>query len=312
MAAIRSIVEATEVATETYVLNVWTAFDATAQPLVAALATCALAVLGYLLFTGQLRTAQLLPRLFRWAILLVVLLNMPQIYTVAYPLVTEIPDALARFLLAEAGGLDEDRVLGMVESVLQAGAGSAGAVWKDSGYLDLSSHVVSLLLLVSGVALAVTAMTLLMLSKLAVGILLAVGPFPLALRLLEVGRGLFEGWLRQLLTFALVPVFIYSLIALNFGILGTASQQLTDATVANQLTLTNIIPFVLVAVANLLLLTQVLSWAGGVGGGVALATSTGAVLQGGHYLTRKYVQPLGRLAGRAGQAAARLSGGGAP
>lgn len=304
MAAVRSIIEATEDATELYVVNVWTSFDTVAEPLVLTVATISLAVLGYLMFTGHvtMQMHQLLPRLFRWAIILALLLNMPQLYAFAYPLVTAVPDAIAAFLLAEAGGLDEDAVLGMVETVMQAGMNAASEVWKSSGYLDLSSHVISGLLLITALALSIVAMVLLMLSKLAVGILLAVGPFPLILRLLDVGRGLFEGWLRQLLTFSLVPVFVYSLIALNFTILQSAQVQLVAATTTDQLTLTQIIPFVLVGIANLLLLTQVLTWAGGVGGGVALAISTGAILRGAQAVAQKVVMPGGRMVGRGVQA----------
>lgn len=304
MAAVRSIIEATEDATELYVVNVWTAFDTQAEPVVLAVATIALAVLGYLLFTGQLsmQLHQLLPRLFRWAIVLALLLNMPDLYAFVYPVVTDVPDAIAAFLLAAAGGLNEDAVLGMIETVLQAGMNAASEVWSSSGYLDLSSHVISGLLLMTALALAIVAMVLLMLSKLAVGILLAVGPFPLILRLLDVGRGVFEGWLRQLLTFSLVPVFVYSLIALNFTILQSAQLQLVTATTADQITLTQIIPFVLVGIANLLLLTQVLTWAGGVGGGVALAISTGAILHGAQTLGQKVLMPGARYAGRGVQA----------
>lgn len=298
MATIRSTVEATEAATQTHVLNVWTEFDAVAQPIVLAVATIALAYMGYQMWTGRLRmrTDVLLPRLLRWAVILALLLNGPELYAVVYPMVTEVPEEIAKFLLAQAGGgMDEDAVLGLVETVMEAGMNSASAVWQDSGYLDLSSHFVSLLLMVTTLALAVVAMTLLMLSKLAVGILLAAGPFFLALRLLDIGKGLFEGWLRQLLTFALIPVFVYSLIGLNFVILTTAHTQLTDATLTDQLTLTQIVPFILVAFANLLLLTQVMSWSGGVGGGVTLAVSAGAVMQNASQLYR-YTQPLGQRA----------------
>ena len=99
MAAVRSIIEATEAATELYVVNVWTSFDIVAEPLVLTVATISLAVLGYLMFTGQvtMQMHQLLPRLFRWAIVLALLLNMPALYTLVYPLVTDVPDALAAF-----------------------------------------------------------------------------------------------------------------------------------------------------------------------------------------------------------------------
>lgn len=302
MATILSLVDATETATEDYVQNVWQQFDNEATPLILAVATVALVMVGYLMLTGRIRPSspEFMGRALRWLFIFVFLLNMPGLYDIVYPLVTDAPDAIARFLLAQAGGLDEDAVLDMVETVHQAGMAAASQVWTSSGYLDVSSHVVSGLLLATTLALSIVAVTLLMLSKLAVGILLAVGPFFLILRLLDVGKGLFEGWLRQLLTFALVPLFVYSLIALNFTIFSSAQDQLIAATTAQQLSLTNIVPFVIVATANLLLLTQVLSWASGVGGGIALAVSAMSVMQTAGQLTR-YAQAGGRMAAPVGR-----------
>ena len=282
--AVASIIDDTEAATQAYVLNVWTTFDNTAGPLIIAVATISLAVIGYLLLTGQLgmRVSDLMPRLLRWAVIVTLLLNMPQVYTIAYDLVTAVPATVAQFMLTQAPtGPTEDQVIGMIESVMEAGIKSAGRVWKDASYFSLTPYIISSLLLLTALLLAIVATVLLVLSKLAVGILLAVGPFFLGLRLLDVGKGLFEGWLRQLLTFALVPVFVYSLIALNFTILEESHLQLTAATQPGALvTLTTVVPFVLVGIANLVLLTQVMSWSGGVGGGIALAVSAGAVIAG--------------------------------
>ena len=282
--AVASIIDDTEAATQAYVLNVWTTFDNTAGPLIIAVATISLAVIGYLLLTGQLgmRVSDLMPRLLRWAVIVTLLLNMPQLYDLAYRMVTAVPAAVAQFMLTQAPtGPTEDQVIGMIESVMDAGIKAAGRVWKDAGYFSLTPYIISSLLLLTALLLAIVATVLLVLSKLAVGILLAVGPFFLGLRLLDVGKGLFEGWLRQLLTFALVPVFVYSLIALNFTILEESHLQLTAATQPGALvTLTTVVPFVLVGIANLVLLTQVMSWSGGVGGGIALAVSAGAVIAG--------------------------------
>ena len=302
MASVQSVVQATDTATRAYVENVWQEFDNQATPLILAVATIALVTVGYLMLTGRLRASspEFISRLLRWAFIFTLLLNMPGVFTVSYNLVTAVPDGIARFLLAQApaGGLTEAQVVGRIETIMQAGMESAEHIWTKAGYLDLSSHVLAGLLLVTALLLAIVAMTLLMLSNLAVGILLAVGPFFLILRLVDVGKGLFEGWLRQLLTFALVPVFVYSLIALNFTIFTQAQDQLVDATTLNQLTLTQVVPYVLVGIANLLLLTQVLSWAGGVGGGIALAVTAGSVIQGvGQFARASYA--TGRVATQA-------------
>lgn len=287
MASVHSLVEATDAATRAYVENVWQTFDEQATPLIVGVATIALVIVGYLALLGRIRVSspEFISRLFRWTFIFVLLLNMPGVFDVSYDLVTAVPDAIAGFLLAQAGRTEHE-VMGMIETVMQAGIESAEAVWAKAGWIDLSSHIVAGLLLVTALLLAVVAMTLLMLSNLAVGILLAVGPFFLILRLLDFGKGLFEGWLRQLLIFSLVPIFVYSLIALNFTIFTEAQAQLVNASNLNQLTLTHVVPFVLVGIANLLLLTQVLSWAEGVGSGIALAVTAGSVIQGVSQLAR--------------------------
>ena len=283
MAEIAEVVQATETATAAYAQGVWTRFDTAAETPIVAVATVSLVVMGYLMATGQLRltASQLVPRLWRWLLILVLLLNMPDIFPWAFALVTAVPAAIAVFLLGAGPVTDEAGVIGLIEAVMTAGIDAASTIWTEASWSDIGSHVLSGLLLLTGLVLAILAAVLLMVSKLGVGILLAVGPFFLILRLFELGKGLFEGWLRQLLTFAIVPIFVYSLIALNFNILTTAHTQLTLAAAsATGVTFTTAVPYILVAVVNMILLTQVMSWAGGVGGGIALAVSAGGVLTG--------------------------------
>ena len=289
MGALGSVVQATETATATYAEDVWTRFDTVAETPIVAVATVSLMVMGYLMFTGQLRltASQLVPRLFRWSVILVLLLNMPNLFDWSFAFVTDIPNAVAVFLLGAGPITDEAGVIGLIESVMTAGINAAATIWTDASWSDIGSHVLSGILLLTGLVLAILAAVLLMVSKLGVGILLAVGPFFLILRLFDLGKGLFEGWLRQLLTFAIIPIFVYSLIALNFNILTAAHMQLTAAaTSATGVTFTSAIPYLLVAMVNMILLTQVMGWAGGVGGGIALAVSAGGVLAGAATISR--------------------------
>ena len=309
MGALGSVVKASETATLNYAEGVWSRFDTAAETTVLAVATLALVVMGYLLLTGQLSLSagQLFPRLLRWVFLVVLLLNMESIFPWAYRLVTDVPNRIAVFLLGGSPIADEARVIDLIEEVVFAGIGAASKIWTETTFYDFASHIISGLLMLTGLVLAILAAVLLMVSKLGVGILLAVGPFFLLLRLLDVGKGLFEGWLRQLLTFAIIPIFVYSLIALNFTILETAAAQLTRAVESPAgLTWTAAVPYLLVGAVNLVLLTQVMGWAGGVGAGVALAVSAGGAIAGASIVGR-----LGKTVGRGGAAVVGGAGGGA-
>ena len=282
MGALGSVIQASEDATLAYAEDVWIRFDTAAETTVLAVATIALIVIGYLLLTGQLslQASQFFPRLFRWVFLVALLLNMELIFPWAFTLVTDVPNRVAVFLLGSGPIADEDAVIGLIENVMTAGITAASTIWNEASFYDISLQFVSAMLLLTGLVLAVLAAVILMVSKLGVGILLATGPFFVLLRLLDVGKGLFEGWLRQLLTFSLIPVFVYSLIALNFQILERSRVQLNAAVAADELAFTAMVPYLLVCIVNMVLLTQVMGWAGGVGGGIALAVSAGGVMGG--------------------------------
>ena len=282
MGAVKSIIDSTNTATAAFAGSVWTEFDAVAEAPVVAVATIALVITGYLLLTGQLslQPSQFFARLFRWVIFVTLLLNMDLLFDEVYDLLIDVPEAIAGFLVARTRAGNIDGALGMLETVWSTGFSEAGKIWNKAGYLDLSAHVISGMLIITAMALAVVAGVLLIVSKLATGILLAVAPFFFLLRLFDWGKGLFEGWLRQLLSFAIIPIFVYSLIGLNFEILSQAAVQLVTADGDPLPTLQAVVQFGLVALVNLVLLTQVVTWAGGVGGGIALAVSAGGIISG--------------------------------
>ena len=113
---------------------------------------------------------------------------------------------------------------------------------------------------------------LLMLAKLAVAILLGVAPFFILLYLFDSTRSIFEGWLRQTISFALIPVITYSLLLLIISILDTAATTMLAASDSSLTSLSSLAPYLLVMVASFLLATQILGIASGIGGGLQLST----------------------------------------
>ena len=179
MAELAEVVQATQIATQNFALDVWRRFDTVAQVPIVAVASLALVVIGYLMLTGQLplTAGQLFPRLFRWVALLAILLKMENIFAWSYALVTTVPDAVAVFLLGGGTVATEADVIGLIEAVIQAGLDAASKIWTTSSFTDINAHILCGLLLLTGLILAVLAAVLLMVSKLGVGILLAVAPF---------------------------------------------------------------------------------------------------------------------------------------
>lgn len=121
------------------------------------------------------------------------------------------------FVLQAAPGTDPESLKGLapviqMRSALQGGpAFGATALW------------------LSAITLLVSTLGLLILAKLMLGLLLALGPLFVGLLLFESTKGFFEGWLRTALGFALVPLATVVFMA---GLLASLEPSLQGLAVA--------------------------------------------------------------------------------
>jgi type IV secretion system protein VirB6 len=100
------------------------------------------------------------------------------------------------------GGLQQayDRMQAAMSTVRQAGAAHI------SDAPDISS--VALSLTISSWVILFANLGLILAAKIILGLLTALGPLFAGLLLFEAGRGLFEGWLRAVLAFSLMPLVV--------------------------------------------------------------------------------------------------------
>jgi len=130
----------------------------------------------------------------------------------------------------------------------------------------------SLLMLISAVILLLSSLGVLLACKVVLGLLLAVGPIFIALLLFDSTRGLFEGWLRASLGFALAPLAVTLLLGLALNLLDPSLRQIEGMRQMNSYT-----PGVAFAVMVLVVVFA----------GVSLGlVAAGAVIAGGFKLPR--------------------------
>ncbi|HUA23835.1 MAG TPA: type IV secretion system protein [Steroidobacteraceae bacterium] len=134
---------------------------------------------------------------------------------------------------------------------------------------------------ISGVAawalvglLCVYTMFLFALSSIALSILLALGPFFIALLLFDPTRRFFDAWLAQLANYALVTILTVMVSALLLQLVATYAQQ--TAALGTSIKIVDALNMLLVTVLVFLFLRQIMPIAAGLAGGVAL-NSMGAV-----------------------------------
>jgi type IV secretion system protein VirB6 len=113
-------------------------------------------------------------------------------------------------------------------------------------------------------------MFLIALSKVALAVLLAVGPLFIAMCLFERTRRLFDAWLAQLTNYALVTVLTVMVAALLLQLLQSYAAQ--TAALGISLSAMDPLNLLLASALALLMMRQVLPIAAGLAGGVALAS----------------------------------------
>lgn len=128
---------------------------------------------------------------------------------------------------------------------------------------------------ISGVAawalvglLCVYTMFLLALSSIALSILLALGPFFIALLLFDATRRFFEAWLAQLANYALITILTVMVSALLLQLVATYAQK--TAALGTSIKIDDALNMLLATVLVLLFLRQIMPIAAGLAGGVAL------------------------------------------
>jgi type IV secretion system protein VirB6 len=154
------------------------------------------------------------------------------------------------------------------------------------------------------------AAVLVLMAKIAVAVLIAVAPVFLLAALFKATRSWFEGWLRGVLTQAMVLTLTYGVLAFLLNAASPFVAQLAAAdAVGADVAIGDVAASVLVVIMGVLMMAQVPGLASAVGGGAAVAGmgAWGAAIS---YLTGRLDAALshGRLGGDWGHAYQRLRG----
>lgn len=196
------------------------------------LLTLYVALMALRMLTGRtgVGLSSLTPRMMGLGLVLCFATSWAAYHQVVWNLLVGAPDHLASLLAGTRGSapsLFADRLDRLFQLVLDAARQSAVAGGEKPTLLagmrpaDLL-WIASLLLLFGTVGVLVA-------SKIALAALLALGPVFVLLALFRVTSGLFEGWLRAALLFAIVPLLT---VLVGTGALGLIAPMLSDLAMA--------------------------------------------------------------------------------
>jgi len=243
-----------------------------------------IAVYGYkIMISGRFSASDIIVHCLKIIVLLVLATDWNTFFLFIYRMVTDMPSDLAGQIMqgASAGfGSAADPVTVntalsqfYARSLHVASLLLEGASWSQTGL-----YLYAFLVWLGALVFTGYAMMLIILSKLAVAVLLAVGPLFILLLMFTNTRKLFEGWLRTLLNYALIPVFVYVLLAILLTLAESPLRYMELHSGVYDQFLTSIGSFLMICVVSAMLLGQVMGMAASVTGGVALSTMGAALL----------------------------------
>lgn len=265
-----------------YVFVVYNRLDDTIVDLWRAGFILFLAIFGYrTAISGQMNPTELMTNTVKMMFIFMIATQSANFAFFVNNLVTQFPNELSSILLegntnsvngsgTEQSSVGTNAALGRF---FDDGFRAAGLVALQGGTFNPLPYLYSVVIMLGTVALTGIALILLIIAKVFVAVLLAVGPIFMLCLLFPTTRGFFEGWMRALFNYALVPVFTYAVLALILRMLANPIAGLITGSqggAANFLAFLG--TFLLIAFIGVVVLSQVPNMAASVTGGFALQT----------------------------------------
>lgn len=242
------------------------------EPAVVTLGTVYVMVWGYLQLTGRIEEPFMtgVKRLAWLALILGVSLHLWLYNTLIVDTFYNAPVQLATLLVATP------YPVATLDGIWDAGGSIAGQLWSSGALLggDFGFYLAGAAVWLLIGLLCTYTMFLLALSRVALSVLLALGPLFIVAALFDTTRRYFEAWLAQLANYGLISILVALIAELLLQLVQSYANQ--TAARGSAITTVDMLNLALVSTLVFLFMRQVMPVAAALAGGVALS-SMGAV-----------------------------------
>lgn len=181
-----------------------------------------------------------------------------------------LPDYLAN-LMGGSGMVSSSK--SALDKILSDSISLGAAYWEmGSIFSNPGPYFYSLMIWISTIICVCYAAFLLILSKVMLALLMAIGPIFILLLMFESTKRFFDAWIGQAINYALVSAFSVGIIKLMFGMYLNAADSAVAPTIGGDIGIQNFLSMLLMSGICFLTLMQVNGLASSLGGGVAVST----------------------------------------
>lgn len=212
----------------------------------------------------------------RTVIILTLALNYHYFCLFLYDLFTNEPLVICQSITINGGVMEPTSISHSLDQFLNNGRNAAVHIlsmggWSNPTYFIFGALVFLLVLITASIAAG-----LIVLAKCATTILLALSPLFIFFALFDATKPMFEAFIRQLITYALIPIMTCAVLMILLSVTDIASNELN---ISPNPTFALLIPLCLMCVIQIYLLLQVKSKCSALSGGFTLPTVVSSLRQ---------------------------------
>lgn len=238
------------------------------EPAVVTLGVIYVMIWGYLQMTGKIEEPFVtgIKRIALLALVLGVSLRLWLYNDVIVDSFFAAPERLAAVIVGAGSAV------GATQAIMDAGTDSAELLIRKGGILgeNFSYYIAGAVVYAIVGMTAIYTMFLLALSRIALSVLLALGPLFFTLLLFDSTRRFFESWLAQLCNYAFITILTVLVAALMLYVVGQAAQN--AAALGGGIQIADGVRVCIAAGLTFLVMRQVMPMAAGLASGLALST----------------------------------------
>jgi len=225
--------------------------------------------------TSRLSVGETIGRIVRMMIILALVGSWANFNNLFYHWLNDTPEDVGRAILAASGTGITDPTNGLSQ-IWKTANEAASAFAEQSGYFSILPSMIGILTIVGAGVFIAIALAILILAKVMLWVLIGVAPVFIACMLFERTRGYGIGWFNQVLTYALIPLFIYVIAAFLIAAMSPELTKIDAASGLRTLTLADVAGFLLLCVAGGFVMLYIQSIGQGIAGGIAVGVGSAA------------------------------------
>ena len=243
------LLEKTDTISAQFVLNGYQELANTYAPSVYGLICLSVIIFGYAIVLGwvNLSLAEIGKRLLTVGFVLSLALNWGTFSNYIYDLFTKVPNEISIHILKSLPNVHYSDIGGINSALDQTwsdGVGFAAAMWERGDWHHWFPYLWACIILLLIILLVGIALIELVVAKFGLAIFLVISPLIIPMMLFRASKEIiFDGWLKHIVTFAFVPVFVTSALALCLTLMSDSVGDIKLAIQADELAISAAAPY---------------------------------------------------------------------